>query len=169
MKSFHRPEKKIWNYIKTCGRNLFCVHESCNIWGAISCVWHSSLKTGALLAPSPVICFSVLNPHSCRYHIHTASLSPKGNSPGCFLLSLCPSDCPLPLGWWKHELLPFPKENKCAAVRGSVSRSSEPGPAGSLSAHNPNTGQGCAGCNKPLQGCKTGQRSQRVQLCLDND
>lgn len=33
MKSFHRPEKKIWNYIKTCGRNLFCVHESCNIWG----------------------------------------------------------------------------------------------------------------------------------------
>lgn len=40
-------------------------------------------------------CASVLNPCSCRYPIHMTSLSPKGNSPGCFLLTLCPSDCPL--------------------------------------------------------------------------
>lgn len=97
---------------------------------------------------------TALNPCSCNHNVYVTSLSPKGNSSGCFLLAPCPLSCPLPLGWWKQELLHVPKRPRGANRRSSVSLSSEPQPAGWLSARNPNTGQGCVGRNKPFRAAK---------------
>lgn len=46
------------------------------------------------------------------------------------------------------------KKYKRAVLQCSVSLSSEPWPAGWLSARNPNTVQGCAGCNKTFRAAK---------------
>lgn len=113
----------------------------------ISYVRSSSLKTKALLAPSRFIWLLWI-------YVYVNSLSPEGNSPGCFLLALCPLSHPLPLGWWKQRLLHVPERPRGTNRRASVSLSSEPQPAGWLSARNPNTGQGCAGRNKPFRAAK---------------
>lgn len=85
----------------------------------IARVWHSSLKTGPLLAPSPVTWLlpspeflQIAQPHGLviTRGQFTWLLPPHPVS--------LPWGCPLPLGPWKQDLLPFPKKSKCRAVRG---------------------------------------------------
>lgn len=131
------------------------MRESHRIWGwDFMCSEHSTEDRLSLHHPISPDCSSVLIPCSHNHNVHVTSLSPKENSPGCFLLVPRPSGCPLPLGWWKQELLHVPKKYKRAVLQRSISLSSEPRPAGWLSARNPNTGQGCTGCNKPFRAAK---------------
>jgi len=55
---------------------------------------------------------------------------------------------------------------KQAVPQRSVSLSSEPRPAGWLSACNPNTGQGCAGCNQPFRAEKQVRDLQEYSSAL---
>lgn len=136
----------------------------------ISCVWHSSLKAGPLLAPSPVT-WLLFSPESTFLqipHPHDLIIT-QGKF--TWLLPAHPVSLELPIPPWPMEagVAPFSQEVQMRGRARLRIAGSEPGPAGCLSARNPNTGQGCAAYNKPLQGCKTGQRSRRVRLCLDND
>lgn len=75
------------------------------------------------------------------------------------LLPPHPTSLGLPTPSWLMEAGVAPcsqkaKKYKRAVLQRSVSLSSEPRPAGWLSACNPNTVQGCAGCNKPFRAAK---------------
>lgn len=133
----------------------------------ISCAWHSSLKTGPLLTPS-LFTWLLLSPESMVLQIptHMSSLSPKGNSPGTSSSPRVPRAAHSPLADGSRSCSLFPRSTN---VQSSCIAALWTRASWLCVSSNPNTGQGCAGCNKPLQGCKTGQRSQRVQLCLDND
>ena len=64
---------------------------------------------------------------------------------------------PTPPWLMEAGVAPFSQEGKKykrAVLQRSISLSSEPRPAGWLSARNPNTVQGCAGCNKPFRAAK---------------